>query len=75
MAEKVEFWKLEDGRIFSSKAEAEAAEQDQVNVKRAELFAQAIYPDVGAREQVRVRNVALEFLRWERKERERGPGE
>ena len=73
MAEKVEFWKLDDGRLFPSKEEAEAAEADVVNAKRAELFAQAVYPDVGAREQVRVRNVVLEFIRWVRKEQ--GPAE
>lgn len=67
MANKVEFWKLNDGRLFATKEEADAAESDVVNSKRAELFAQEVYPDVGAREQVRVRNVALEFMRWERK--------
>jgi hypothetical protein len=73
VAKSVQFWQLDDGRVFSSREEAEAVEADGVDSKRAELFAQQTYPDVGAREQVRVRNVALEFMRWERKER--GPAE
>lgn len=68
MAEKVEYWKLKDGRIFPSREEAEAAEAEEVNMARAALFAQSAFPDVGEREKVRIRNVVSEFLRWEKAE-------
>lgn len=68
MAEKVEYWKLKDGRIFPSREEAEAAEADEVNMARAALFAQSAFPAVGEREKVRIRNVVVDFLRWEKAE-------